>query len=185
MNIPFHSCCFSSVTTNSGPRFRPVHPVCILLLTFLVHRPLLWIVEPNLYTFTTSPRCYVCISHFTRMYCVYLLLTFFYFSSLQSIPPLFQAFFELLPALITHHSAIYKHQSSQKHLLKVMCQPVHPCRNPTPTLKPSISLAALIHVLHHPQIPLPLLTCTCSTTIPLLAPCHMLSLDPHKQSNSF
>lgn len=59
------------------------------------------------------------------------------------------------------------------------------CRNPTPTLKPSISLAALIHVLHHPQIPLPLLTSTCSTTIPLLAPCRMLSLDPHKESNSF
>lgn len=115
------------------------------------------------------------------MYCVYLLLTF-YFSSLQSIPPLLQAFFELLPALITHHSAIYKHQSSQKHLLKVMCQPVHPCRNPTPTLKPSISLAALIHVLHHPQIPLPLLTSTCSTTIPLLAPCHMLSLHTNTQT---
>lgn len=63
-----------------------------------------------------------------------------------------------------------------------MCQPVHPCCNPTPTLKPSISLAALIHVLHHPQIPLPLLTSTCSTTIPLLAPCHMLSLHTNTQT---
>lgn len=29
-------------------RLRPFHPVCILLLTSLVHRPLLWMVEPNL-----------------------------------------------------------------------------------------------------------------------------------------
>lgn len=38
MNIPFHSCCFSSVTTNSGPRLHPFHPVfsCSLLL-FTVH----------------------------------------------------------------------------------------------------------------------------------------------------
>lgn len=62
MNIAFHSCCFSSVTTNSGPRLRPFHPVCILLLTSLVHRPLLWMVEPNLYTFTSSTPCILAVA---------------------------------------------------------------------------------------------------------------------------